>query len=153
MNEKLQKAKRKVDELMSGRYGTDELERFLLVVWFVLLVASGCVSTFGGNSWVLLALTVLSLAVAVLVIFRFFSRKIFKRSEANTKYLRIKNGITEFFNLQRLKFKERKTHLYKKCPHCKKVMRLARVNGKHTVRCPMCGETFKVNIHGGTSSK
>ncbi len=153
MKQTLDNIRGKINIFMSGRYGTDELERALMIVWLVLILVSGFGSALGIGTLASLILSLLCIAMAAIVIFRFLSRKIFKRSAENDKYLKLKNGSTEFFHLQKLRYKERKTNVYKKCPHCKKVMRLARVGGKHTVRCPMCGGTFKVNIRGGNEKK
>ena len=151
--EKFALAQGKVNAFMSGRYGNDQLNRTLTIVWCVLLLLSTILSVFGAELWLVLAANLLCLAAAILVFFRFLSRKIFKRSAENEKYLKLHYAVTEFFKLQSLRWKGRKTHLYKKCPHCKKVMRLPRVNGKHTVRCPMCSQTYKVTIHGGEKKK
>lgn len=35
---------------------------------------------------------------------------------------------------------------YANCPHCRATLRLPRQRGKHTVRCPRCGERFGINI-------
>ena len=134
---------------MSGRYGVDQLHRAQLIVWCILLVVSGIVSAFPEAFWVALGLRGLCLAVAVWAIFRMLSRNIAKRSEENYKYLTARGKVQEYFRLQKLRHAERKTHIYKKCPHCRKVVRLARKNGKHTVRCPLCTNTFKVKIRGG----
>ncbi|MFR2916862.1 MAG: hypothetical protein ACLTKQ_08005 [Acutalibacteraceae bacterium] len=42
----------------------------------------------------------------------------------------------------------RKTHVFKKCPGCKAVLRLPRKKGKHTVNCPHCHKNFTVHVHG-----
>ncbi len=145
-------AQGRLNAFMSGRYGNDQLNRTLTIVWCALLVLSSVLSVFGADFWIVIAANLLCLGTAVLVFFRFLSKKIFKRSAENEKYMKLHYGISEFFKLQSLRWKERKTHLYKKCPHCKKVMRLPRVNGKHTVRCPICNQTYKVKISGGQKS-
>jgi len=153
MKEKFAVLRNKVNTFMSGRYGSDQLNRALIITWSVLLVISSFISFFGADLWIVIIADVICLAVAVLVLFRFLSRDIFKRSAENDRYIKISSKFTEFFKLQSLRWKERKTHIYKKCPHCKKVMRLPRVNGKHTVRCPMCSSTYKIKIRGGEKTK
>ena len=48
--------------------------------------------------------------------------------------------------LQKSKHRDRKTHVFRKCPACKSVLRLPRQKGKHTVRCPRCQHRFDVKI-------
>ena len=149
MKQTLAKFREKVNVFMSGRYGDDQLNRALIFTWCAVLLISTVISFFGIDPIIIIIADIVCLSFAALVAFRFLSKNIFKRSAENDRYLKIKYNITEFFRLQSLRIKERKTHLYKKCPHCKKVMRLPRVKGKHTVRCPMCSNTYKIRIHGG----
>ena len=79
-------------------------------------------------------------------LFRMFSRKIYKRRAENEKFLKIWNPIKNKFRLMKNKRRDRKTHVYKKCPKCKAVLRLPKQKGKHTVRCPKCSERFDVKI-------
>ena len=37
--------------------------------------------------------------------------------------------------------------MYKKCPKCKQKIRLPLKKGKHTVKCPNCGNSFDVACH------
>jgi len=153
MKQALAQFKEKVNLFMSGRYGDDQLNRTLVIAWSITLLVSLALSFFGADFIFLIIIDAICLIFASLVAFRFLSKNIFKRSAENDRFLKIKYGITEFFKLQKLRWKERKTHLYKKCPHCKKVMRLPRVNGKHTVCCPMCSNTYKIRIRGGEKKK
>ena len=41
-------------------------------------------------------------------------------------------------------FKDRKTHVFKKCPQCKAMIRLPKRKGSHEVICPKCGREFKI---------
>ncbi len=123
---------------MYGRYGIDEFYKFLTVVLLALITAN-----FFFRS------LILSIVVWLLwgyTIYRFFSRRVYIRQCENRFYLRIKNGIKRFFTVRWRKWKERKTHAYKKCPHCKATLRLPRVKGKHGVNCPKCKKHFEVNI-------
>lgn len=150
MKQTLMNLQEKTRVFMQGRYGVDQFNRVQLILWLVLLAASVVSSTFEEAFWVTLGLRAAALLVAAWVLFRVLSKNISKRSAENYKYLAAKGKVQEYFNLQKLRRKERKTHVYKKCPHCKKVVRLARKNGRHTVRCPLCTNTFKVKIRGGT---
>ena len=71
--------KKRFMDFMSGRYGTDELSKFMLAVCLVLLV----INIFTGVQGVyLIALVLLGVCY-----FRMFSRNYVKRSEENRKYL------------------------------------------------------------------
>lgn len=74
------------------------------------------------------------------------SKKLYKRQRENDIYtnllLKIKQPIKRFFN----RIKDRKTHVYRKCQNCKKVLRLRKVKGEHTVKCPICNHNFKVKV-------
>ena len=52
------------------------------------------------------------------------------------------------YTVLRDKWTFRKTHVFKKCPGCKAVLRLPRKKGKHTVNCPHCHKNFTVHVHG-----
>ena len=51
-----------------------------------------------------------------------------------------------FFHRQKCRYRDRKTHVYRKCVHCKALLRLPKRKGKHTVCCPVCKERFSVHI-------
>lgn len=122
---------------MYGRYGTDTLGNVLLIAYFVILVLHTFIGFFWGNVWVDAAIWLITSALAVTVIWRMFSRKIAKRRQENEKFC-------GFFRLIRNKIRDRKTHVYRKCPECGAVLRLPRAKGKHNVVCPRCKKKFKV---------
>ena len=126
---------------MAGRYGTDALYTVILTVCIILAVVNLFV-----RSWVIWLAMLLLAAWAT---FRAMSRNIYKRSKENQFILKIKNSVVFFFNTGIKRFKERKTHVYKKCPKCKAQLRLPRKKGKLKVRCPKCGHSFEIKIKGG----
>ncbi len=123
---------------MYGRYGVDSLSRFLLWVYLILCI----INVFFRS----LTLSLLCAAVAVFMLVRIFSRNHLARTKENQAYLKIANRIKSFFTLQRDRFKDRKTHIYRACPTCKATLRLPRQKGEHTVRCPKCGNRFDVKV-------
>jgi uncharacterized CHY-type Zn-finger protein len=62
------------------------------------------------------------------------------------KFERAFGGIGRKFSFWKRKFADRKTHVYIKCGVCKKTLRLPKVKGEHTVKCPNCANKFKVKI-------
>lgn len=123
---------------MYGRYGPDNLYNFLTVTYLVVAIANAFLRS--------VILAVIELILIFYVFFRFFSRNIYKRSAENRKYLAIKSKVKGFFSLSRSKARDRKTHIFKKCPSCKAVLRLPRTKGTHTVKCPRCANRFEVKV-------
>ena len=123
---------------MYGRYGADKLGNFLLIVSLVLTV----VDLILGWFW----LSVLVLALIVYTNYRMMSRKIWKRQHENAVFCKILDRVKKFFSLQRSKWRDRKTHVFRKCPHCKNVLRLPKQKGKHTVGCPCCHNRFEIKV-------
>ena len=68
-----------IRKLMYGRYGSDQLSFFLLVVYIVLILLSGLPH--------LEALSWLALAVLLWDLFRMFSRRIDRRRAENARFL------------------------------------------------------------------
>lgn len=126
---------------MRGRYGTDQLNRFLMVVMMICLA----LSFFAGNIFYMVGLLLL-----VYVYFRMFSRNIYKRSAENQAYLRLRDRVIGFFrggkgfgygaNTSRT-FKD-KTHRIYHCPTCKQKIRVPKGKGRIAIRCPKCGNEF-----------
>lgn len=121
----------RMQQFMIGRYGVDELTRFLTITSCIMLILS-CFS----------ALRFLYLPALLIMgwsIYRSYSRNIYKRQAERNKYLQIRNRVRSRRSLQKRKFAERKTHKYIKCPSCSKTFRVPRGKGKIRIRCPFCG--------------
>ena len=126
---------------MQGRYGIDELYRFHFVIYIAIMIAG--IFTRGIPSLVLM---ILGTALVIYMFFRCFSRNVYRRRRENGLYLALRGKIFSFFRHRRQEFRERKTHVYKKCRSCRARLRLPRVKGRHTVRCPKCVNTFEIRI-------
>lgn len=124
---------------MKDRYGIDELYKFLLLICFVLIV----INTFISNNIIRL----FEVLLIVIIFYRYMSKNIKLRKKENDKYLEIKDKIIKLFDYNKKKYKDRNTHMYKKCPKCKQKIRLPLKKGKHTVKCPNCGNRFDVACH------
>ena len=123
---------------MIGRNGADALSRGLLMLYLIV-----CVLNLFLRSYIIYAL---GYAVIIYSLFRMFSRNLPARRRENAWYLRVKGKFTGFFKLQKNKWRDRKTHAYRKCPACKSVLRLPKQKGEHTVSCPRCRNRFQVRI-------
>lgn len=126
-------------KFMKDRYGVDELYKFLLLICFVLIV----INTFISNNIIRL----FEVLLIVIIFYRYMSKNIKLRKKENDKYLEIKDKIIKLFDYNKKKYKDRNTHMYKKCPKCKKKIRLPLKKSKHTVKCPNCGNRFDVACH------
>ena len=130
---------------MQGRYGTDQLSRFLSVVVLVLIAANWVAGHFLAFPGSLSFIKVSGIVYAVLlfvVYFRTFSRNIPARYSENQKYLALRSRFLSFFSgkghgsSQHIEY-----HIYK-CPQCSQKIRIPRGKGHIMVRCPKCGFEF-----------
>ena len=131
----------RVYRFMYGRNGADALGKALLVVYLILVL----VNLFLPRPYSLV-MSFIELLLGAYIIFRSMSRNLYKRQRENQWYLKQKRRVTGFFALQKNKRRDRKTHVYRKCKHCKKVLRLPKSKGRHTVNCPCCHKRFDVKI-------
>lgn len=126
----------KLTRFMYGRYKIDELYKFLISLCLIIIIIN-----------IFIKSNILDILVAIILIiatYRYLSKNIKKRQKENKIYLDTKRKITNKYNYQKRKFKDRNTHTYKKCPKCHQKIRLPLKKGKHTVKCPNCNNHFKV---------
>ena len=114
-----------------GRNGFDALANTVLVASLLMMMISGFVS----NALIGSILYLFSFAGLIYSYFRCFSRNLFKRRRENFRF-------KEFFRVRKLKWKERKSHRYFKCPHCKAWMRVPKGRGEITITCRSCRFRF-----------
>lgn len=119
---------------MVGRYGTDELNRFLSVVIAVLIV----LNLFARNQ-ILLIGEVLGLTVIYL---RMFSRNTGKRFQENQKYLHWRFYGEEYGKKQLFRLREKRKYKIFRCPECRQKIRIPRGHGKIEIHCRSCGHRF-----------
>lgn len=131
------KIKNALYRMMYGRYGSDTLNKVLTGVYIVCVVLYSILSLWINSAIFSLAYILVTVALIFAIFGRMFSRNIEKRRRENQKFC-------GFFKLRRNKFRDRKTHVYYKCPRCKAMLRLPRAKGKHTVICPRCQNRFPV---------
>lgn len=123
---------------MMGRYGVDRLYYFLLSLCFILIV----INLFADS----LIVSLIETAIFIYAVYRVLSRNIYKRQQENEKFIKLAEKPNKYINLQKCKIRDRKTHVYKRCPSCRNNLRLPRQKGKHTVVCPCCKNRFDVKI-------
>ena len=121
---------------MYGRNGSDKLGNFLAWTYFALVLIYTVVGLFWKNAIFTVFYFITSLTLLYFVFFRMFSKNLAKRRRENERFC-------NFFKLRKNKFKDRKTHVYRKCKKCHAVLRLPKSKGKHFVVCPRCKNRFE----------
>ena len=129
---------------MYGRNGPDELYRLTWWVSLALIIVSTVlmfISRIAGR-------IVYGAAIAVIIygVFRLLSKNTERRRRENSGYLNLKRRIKSFFERMRNRKKYKDVYIYTKCPNCKNILRLPRVEGKHTAKCPCCNNKFDIEI-------
>lgn len=126
--------KEKYLRFMAGRYGIDQLSKFLDVISVALFI----VSLF--TKWMPVYFVALLLLAYTYV--RMFSKNHAKRNAENMKFLNATAGIRKFFGRQKGYFKTLRTHHIYRCPSCRQKIRIPRGKGRIAIRCPKCSTEF-----------
>ena len=127
----------KLAQMMSGRYGIDRLFFVIFGISTVLSVANIFLRS--------LTVQIIMCCLMVFGIYRMFSRNISLREKENKFITGWADGLKKWRDTRRRRAADT-THIYKKCPKCRSVLRLPRRKGKHTTVCPKCNKQFKVNV-------
>ncbi len=143
--------KDRFNDFMSGRYGVDDLSKFMLGSSVALMV----LNMFARLRF----LNTLIIVLLILIYLRMFSTNIRKRWEENQKYLQqrdrvkalfggkisgdsLRQDARAFFEKQKHRAEDLKeNHIYK-CPSCGQKIRIPRGKGKICVTCPKCKTEF-----------
>ena len=132
----------RITRFMDGRYGFDKLYWFLFALFFLLALIRG----FFKSLVVYYILTACAAAVLGYAIFRVFSRDTYKRYREAQKFEKALHRVTGFFTLQKKRFRDRKTHVYRRCASCRATLRFPKIKGTHDATCPRCGKNLTVRI-------
>lgn len=123
----------KLQRFMYGRYGSDQLNRFLLIFslffWLISLFTTEI-------------LYIIGIIGLVLAYFRLFSKNIYKRAAENRVYLTYENKVKAFWRGTKARFRQAKTHHVFKCPSCGQKIRVPRGRGMIEITCPKCRGSF-----------
>ncbi len=145
-------------EFMRGRNGSDDLYFAMVIFSLILEVANWFINSRFYSAFTLLFF--------ILTLYRFFSKNLVQRQRENAKFLQIiskmKNKdfsrnpydvtpkkpskIKKKIDAYKMRFRDRKTHVFKKCPNCQATIRLPKRKGEHTVCCPRCSKDFNIKI-------
>ena len=128
-----------IARFMYGRNGTDQLNRFLFILYFVvwaisLLFREGLAGIF----FALILWTILGL-----LLFRTFSRNLPARQAENRRYLTLWYKVKRWCTHQFTRVKDVRRYRYRRCPTCQAMLRLPIKRGRRTVTCHRCHAQFK----------
>ena len=133
----------KVEKFMYGRNGIDLCNKVIIGLYVVFMILGVVIQNLIAD-YIFVGIALL---LAILFIFRSMSKNLGKRRKENEIFYKIRDKIRKTTKLNKSKWRDRKTHVYKKCPKCKAVLRLKREKGKHSCSCPHCGAGIEVKIH------
>ena len=121
----------KINRFFRGRNGFDDLAKLSIILSIVVFIIYG----FWPRGIVKYILSFVYLALLVYAYFRILSKKVYKRSNENKKYV---NTI----KMIKTRWKQRKTHKFYRCPKCKTWLRVPKGRGKITITCVKCSTKF-----------
>ena len=131
--------------MFNGRYGMDELSRFLLIVSAILFVLNIFVH--------IRLLWVAAVILLILVYSRAFSRFYDKRRAENMKFLELKNNFSGRKNGAAGGSGFKKPSAAKNdgkrvliCPYCKEKLRVPVGAGTIKINCPHCHRQFEETV-------
>ncbi len=131
--------KEKWNALVEGRNGLDFWNYVIIVVDVALIAVSMLTDSY-------LPL-VFAFLLIVLFLFRALSRNLARRQKENRFFSDASKAIVREHKLNAMRWRDRKTHVYKKCPACRRVLRVKRRKGKKDIHCPYCNNDFQIVIH------
>jgi len=140
-----QKIKQAFRSFMYGRNGADHLSMALLWAGLILYLLGGIVGSIAASvifPILGILLNMLGFACYVFCIFRMFSRNVDKRRAENRRYVTLMEKKKTERRQAKVRFQNRKTYKYFKCPGCKAWLRLSRGKGVVTVTCSRCHTSF-----------
>lgn len=125
-----------IARFMYGRNGSDQLNTALLAAYLLVWLLQVLLNR---NFTVRLVLEAVSLVLAVLILFRTFSRNLAKRRAENARFLCWWSPVKKRLSIARQR-RQDKEHKYFVCRKCGTVCRVPAGKGKVEITCPKCGE-------------
>lgn len=128
-----------IQNFMRGRYGRfDQLNKTLLVIALIGILL---------NPWLPFQLgRILALFLFLLLYGRFFSRKIYPRSNENQTYIRNIEKMKHFFSRKKQTTSNQQTYIFFSCPNCQQKLRAPKGKGTIRVTCSKCHQKFEQKV-------
>ena len=128
---------------MYGRNGVDQLN--IAMLWVSIgadLLATILMRQRNGLAYVGLALYYGSVVLWALVLFRMFSRNLYKRQAENQKWLQARSRRRGAASAAKARRADTE-HKYFTCKRCKTICRVPVGKGKVIITCPKCGAEIR----------
>ena len=125
--------KERLRQFMMGRYGADQLSRFIMGCGVVTLVLY---MIFRGSIWYWLTLILL-----IWNYVRVLSRNHSKRALENQRYLELRERVLGRFRGSRSAARDKNFRIFR-CPSCHQKVRVPRGKGRISITCPKCRHEF-----------
>ena len=147
------KLKEKMYRFAYGRYGTDDLYSFSMIlfaiIWVAEIIAVMIVPEGVAKTVMMFVFGALITFLLCWTMFRMMSRNIARRRRENEIYLRARRAVARFFSLNtstrtRSANRDDYSYIFRDCTKCGSVLRLPRREGRHKVKCPRCSHEFNV---------
>ena len=130
----MDKMRYSLTRFLYGRYGVDQLGRFLSIMITILLV----ISIFWRN----MIVTAVALVLLIWMYFRVLSKNYDARRRENGWYLKVSQPIWRSFSTLYLRIRDGKSYRYFNCPNCHQRLRVPKGKGSITIKCPKCATRF-----------
>ena len=122
----------RINKFFQGRYGTDDLGKFMLVLMLIFTVL------YMLTGW--LVFDIITIIITVIIIYRMLSRDYGKRSAENRKYMELTEPVGIW--ISNLRSGKNSTHKVFLCPECRQKVRVPKGRGRIQITCPKCRHEF-----------
>lgn len=122
----------RINNFFRGRYVYDELNRFLIVLYAILVIFNLLIRLY--------VLNIFGLVILIILLFRMLSRNYEKRRAENKKFMEITAPFRIWlFNMRDSSKLEYRLFI---CPKCRQKVRVPKGRGKIQITCPKCSNKF-----------
>lgn len=127
-----------LSRFMYGRNGSDQLNVAILAVYLSIWLIGALTASLLKLQALYLVVNLLMTLLALLLIFRTFSKNLAKRREENARFLAWWQPFQARITGVSARRKD-KEHKYFTCKNCKTICRVPVGKGKLEITCPKCG--------------
>ena len=124
----------KIRRFMMGRYGLDDLGKFLMWIAIIIMLPS----FFFRNR----IIEIIPFIILIISYVRVFSKNINQRYNENQRFLAYKSRFLGYFQRANTRRMQKKNYHIYVCPTCKQKIRVPKGKGKICITCPKCKAEF-----------